>query len=350
MRGLIFLCVYVLFFAYPPLRLIHTLAPDVAHHTIVLAFAFSGPALLWLSYQWRRNRVTRICARAAYAWVGVAFISLAITLPWELVVALFGIAPPWSGFVLGATITLVTLWSVYNAQTLSTKTIEVSSERLAAPMRLVHISDVHIGSRSPAFLKRVIAQVNRLEPDAVAVTGDLVDFHGITEADLQPFAELKAPSYFCIGNHERYIDCDDICERLKNHGVTVLRNAAVANNTVRWVGIDDADSRTQVSKVLPTIGLAEGPFTILLYHRPDDFEAAVEGGVDLMLCGHTHNGQIAPFGFLVKKRFPRIVGLHQHLAGLLYVSPGTGTWGPPLRLGSVNEITVLELEPAPPAI
>ena len=114
--------------------------------------------------------------------------------------------------------------------------------------------------------------------------------------------------------------------------------------------MDDADNPHQVATQLGRMRLLPGPFTLLLYHRPDGFEAAAEAGVDLMITGHTHNGQIAPFNWLVKRRFPRIAGLFQHAGASLYVSPGTGTWGPPMRLGSVNEVTLIELYPQDEAL
>ena len=100
--------------------------------------------------------------------------------------------------------------------------------------------------------------------------------------------------------------------------------------------------------MLDRIGARKGdraPFTILLYHRPEGVEDAARSGIDLMLCGHTHNGQIVPFDRIVKRYFPRIAGRFDIDGMVLYVSPGTGTWGPTMRLGSSNEITMFELSP-----
>ena len=91
------------------------------------------------------------------------------------------------------------------------------------------------------------------------------------------------------------------------------------------MGIDDAEDKQQVGKQLAGIERANDTFSVLLYHRPDDFESAAGHGFDLMLAGHTHNGQIAPFNYLVKKRFPQIAGLYEQGNSRLYVSTGTGT-------------------------
>lgn len=95
--------------------------------------------------------------------------------------------------------------------------------------------------------------------------------------------------------------------------------------------------------MLPALPQDPSRYQVLLYHRPDGLEAAAAANIDLMLCGHTHNGQIVPFNFLVRRVFPRIVGLHDLGGTRLYVSPGTGTWGPVMRLGTRSEITVFDV-------
>jgi predicted MPP superfamily phosphohydrolase len=346
LRPLAFIAVYFALFAYPPVRVMDVLFPNWQPGAIALVVLFIGPACGWLAYQRWKNDLTRALMRITYTWMGLGFIALCVLLPWELVTGIPGVDPPIPTLLLAVPLAMLWALGIANAQRLRVKTIVVRSAKVQNPTTLVHLSDVHVGSRTPAFLRRVARRVNTLSPDAVVITGDLVDFAGMDSQMLSGLGELDAPSYFSIGNHERYVDCDAICERVAGHGVHVLRNRAMEGNQLRFVGIDDADDRKQVSKQLTHLPLNSGPFTVLLYHRPDDFEAAAEAGIDLMLCGHTHNGQIAPFNFLVKRIFPRIAGRHEHADGTLYVSPGTGTWGPILRLGSVNEITLIRLEPA----
>ena len=122
-----------------------------------------------------------------------------------------------------------------------------------------------------------------------------------------------------------------------------MPQAAPDNVPVQLLGIDDAEPKTQVGKVLPYLTPLPDKFRILLYHRPDGAQDAADWGAHLMLCGHTHNGQIVPFNYLVRRVFPRICGLYDVDALKLYVSPGTGTWGPTLRLGSSSEITLIQL-------
>jgi predicted MPP superfamily phosphohydrolase len=153
---------------------------------------------------------------------------------------------------------------------------------------------------------------------------------------------LQASATFIIGNHERYVDVEEICQRLRNLDIRVLRNDSVlVGDGLQIIGIDDADARNQVAKRIPAIEPAPDRYRILMYHRPDGAEDAADWGAHLMLCGHTHNGQILPFNFLVRRIFPRILGRYQIRDMVLYVSPGTGTWGPVLRLGSRCEISMI---------
>ena len=124
----------------------------------------------------------------------------------------------------------------------------------------------------------------------------------------------------------------------------VLRNESLEVGPFQLVGIDDAEPKTQVGRMLPYLPALPDRYRILLYHRPDGARDAADWGAHLMLCGHTHNGQIVPFNYIVRRVFPRICGLYR-IDGLhLYVSQGTGTWGPILRLGSRCEIGVLHLQ------
>ena len=157
---------------------------------------------------------------------------------------------------------------------------------------------------------------------------------------------VVGPVYFCIGNHEKYEDLDAIIERLESLGVEVLRNRSVRfSDSVQVIGIDDLDDAGQVRRQLQHIDVDARAFSLLLYHRPRGLTAAAAAGVDLMISGHTHNGQIMPFNLVVKRVFDRTVGLYHEGGATMYVSQGTGTWGPPMRLGTRSEITLFDLVP-----
>jgi len=207
----------------------------------------------------------------------------------------------------------------------------------------VQISDVHVGSRSPAFLQKVVSQVNQHKPDIVVITGDLLDASTVGSNDLAALNQLACPAYMCIGNHERYVDLDKALDSIASHGVTILRDESLTIDGIQLIGIDDRDKPDALPAILDKIQIDPALFSILLYHRPDGWQAALDKNIRLTLAGHTHAGQMFPFGFLVKRQYPNMAGLFTSEEKSLYVSVGTGTWGPIFRLGTQCEMTVIDL-------
>ena len=244
-------------------------------------------------------------------------------------------------------IVLVALpYGLYRGSRPIVQSLNLVDDRLRRDLHLVQITDVHIGSRSPRFLKQVLRIVAQLQPDALCITGDFIDQTGVPPDALAPLATLGLPVFFVTGNHERYEDTEDIIVRLQNAGVRVLRNQSVRlRGDVMIHGVEDADSDTQLAQVLPTLTVKDTDLNLLLYHRPAGLEAAADAGMQLTLSGHTHNGQIMPFNLLVRRVFPKIKGLYQTGSCWHYVSQGTGTWGPVFRMGSVGEVTSIVMTP-----
>ena len=223
---------------------------------------------------------------------------------------------------------------------------------------IVQVSDIHVGPTiGRAFVESIVARVNALKPDLVAITGDLVDGSVEELGHLtEPLRDLQAKDgvFFVTGNHEYYSGADEWIRHLGTLGVRVLRNERVTicagpgGACFDIAGVDDwtaakfghghgADLPRALAGRDTTLPL------ILLAHQPKAAPEAAELGVDLQLSGHTHGGQLWPFNWLVKLEQPFVSGLHA-LGGLqVYVSNGTGYWGPPMRLGAPAEITRLEL-------
>lgn len=342
----VFLVVWFGMLVWPPLHLVALLADDFSPGTPTLLALMVLPIAGRLAYELAPGPLSRAISTLSLTWLGLCFLLLSTIVVVEPLALLLGASAELRGLlVAGIWLTLAAVGLV-GGQRLTLVHVPVAAAALDAPLTVVQISDVHVGSRSPRFLDRVIRRIEAIDPDAVCVTGDLIDFRDVPAAALAPFARLDCPVWFAIGNHERYVDCEAICERLEAQGVRVLRDAvdsSVAPLVV--VGIDDGGSRRRVRRGLEAIGPLPEGYRILLYHRPDGLEDAAEAGVDLMLCGHTHAGQIRPFDLLVRRVFPRLRGLHRRDPTRMWVSQGTGTWGPVLRLGSACEITVLELTP-----
>lgn len=335
--------VYYAVLVYPALRILTLTFPDWRPGTVELALLMAGPAAGRLLYEWLPGTPARLLSAVIMTWLGVCFIAFCLVVPWELANVLLPLPAQASGTLLALATAAAAAAGFVNAQRLHVRWLEIPATQPVKGLVLAQLSDVHVGSRSGRFLRRAVHTANGIGADYVLITGDLVDFRHIDDHVLAPLAELTAPAYFVIGNHERYVDCDAICARLQRLGITVLRNTSVRAGAIQFIGIDDAEPKSQVGRMLATLQPAADAYRILLYHRPDGVGDAAAWGAHLMLCGHTHNGQIVPFNYLVRRVFPLIHGLYREGGLQLYVSPGTGTWGPIMRLGSRSEVTAIRL-------
>ena len=225
-----------------------------------------------------------------------------------------------------------------------------------AGYKIVQLSDVHVGPTiGRGFIEDLVARTNALSPDLIAITGDLVD-GSVDELreHVAPLAKLRARDgvYFVTGNHEYYSGVDAWLAHLATLGIRVLRNEHVAVAAgFDLAGVDDwtahqfgGDHGADLPRAL--LGRDASRALVLLAHQPKAIVEAAALGVGLQLSGHTHGGQLFPFNYLVKLQQPYVAGLHTHGEATIYVSQGTGYWGPPMRLGTAAEITLIELVPA----
>jgi predicted MPP superfamily phosphohydrolase len=225
-----------------------------------------------------------------------------------------------------------------------------------AGYRIVQISDTHIGPiLGRAFSERLVAQVNDLDADLIALTGDWVDGAVETLSDeVAPFGELRARDgvYFVTGNHDHYSGARDWAAKASELGMRVLRNERVeiqrGDAIFDLVGVDDHRGNwidREERENLPRAIAGRDPArpAILMAHDPSTFKRASRSGIDLQISGHTHGGQIWPFRYLVRLAVPYVDGLHREGRSQLYVSRGTGFWGPPVRIAAPAEVTEIEI-------
>jgi predicted MPP superfamily phosphohydrolase len=223
--------------------------------------------------------------------------------------------------------------------------------------RIAQITDLHVGPTiGLSYVQTVVDQTNALKADLIVITGDLVD-GSVKElaAFVEPLKNLKAPDgvYFITGNHEYYTqDVPGWYDWLRGIGITPLENQRVSiggKKGFELAGLPDLAARQfgvtpDLAKTLA--GRDPAKPVIVLAHQPVTFLEASEQQVDLQLSGHTHGGQMFPFNYLVRLAQPYMAGLYREGDSQLYVSCGTGYWGPPMRLGTASEITELELVPS----
>ena len=224
-------------------------------------------------------------------------------------------------------------------------------------LRVVLLSDIHIGpTLDGAFIDRIVAQTNALRPDLVAITGDLVDGSVARIGDeVGRLSKLKSRygTFFSTGNHEFYSGAGAWMAHLERVGMTVLANqrqrVGDAGGMIEVVGIHDLQGARFAPGYAPDLAQAMAgadpeAATLLLSHQPRAVGLCEGFDVDLQLAGHTHAGQIWPFGALTRLVQPYLQGLHQHdETTQIYVSGGTGYWGPPMRVGAPPEVALLHL-------
>ena len=312
--------------------------------------------------------LARVFAWVGYTWVGLVLLFVLARLTTDLFVGLVAIvglrlphdfAYPVPLLVTGVLTAGLAIYAFVERSRVRVEYIDVPTNKGMgglSQLRVAQISDVHIGSMNGR--RRIRTMIRRLKesnPDVVVSTGDLIDSRvGLAVPVTELLAALQPPlgKFAVVGNHECYAGLASSLAFMERSGFTVLRNGAVSLRGVNLVGMDDpavgqlmplAQCEAQVLRALP-----EGIFTILLKHRPDLVPGS-QRRFDLQLSGHTHKGQMFPFGFLTRFYYPTHAGLFRLAqASYLYVSRGTGAWGPPFRLLAPPEITVFTIGPDRP--
>jgi predicted MPP superfamily phosphohydrolase len=217
--------------------------------------------------------------------------------------------------------------------------------------RIVQWSDVHVSPTiRRAFVESLVERTNALQPDAVVITGDLVDGYADDLRDeVQPMRDLRPRDgvFYVTGNHEYYWRASEWIPQLQSLGLDFLKteHRVLRDGKLVIAGVTDPVGRdTHKQDVGAAVhGAPVDAVKVLLSHRPQTAEAASRLGVDLQLSGHTHGGQFFPFNLFIKRFQPIAKGLHRVGRTWLYVNRGTGYWGPPTRLAVGGEITVLQL-------
>ena len=359
-------------------RLVRDTAPPSAWSrwaTAAIILLGTSIPLSFLSFRVLSMRAAKLIAWPAYIWMGLLAFLFMVLLGLEAVRGIVLVAGKVTGQpldaerraalgrMIGAAAATVAsglgLVSMREAlRRVELREVEVALPRLPRALdglSIVQLTDIHVGPTiGRAFIEGLVARTNALEPDVVAITGDLVD--GSVEQlrdQVAPLSGLQAKLgvFFVTGNHEYYSGADEWIAELRRLGVTVLRNERVTLSRdgaqIDLAGVDDHNARG-----LPGHG-ADVPRAVagrepqrplvLLAHQPREVIEAARHGVDLQLSGHTHGGQIWPWGWLVKLQQPYVAGLVQHGGTQLYVSRGTGYWGPPMRLHAPAELTRIVL-------
>lgn len=290
---------------------------------------------------------------AAYTWFGLAFLAFCISAGCVLaswILQLFHVSVRvWLGPVslaVAAAVFTLALWGGFSAPRIKRVHITVPG---APKMKIALVSDSHLGMGvSLSRFEKALQKIENERPDAVFLLGDIFEYGPGLKNYAARLKRTNPPLgiYGVFGNHEYYVGYNQSKELFKEAGVNLLENqtAALANG-VQVAGIKDA--RTARVTAQDVTGLLtqtdrEKPL-IFLSHTPAYAEEAAAAGTDLMFSGHTHNGQIFPFKYLVKLQFPRVYGLYNVNGMKFYITSGMFYWGIPLRFLAPAEIPIIEV-------
>lgn len=229
----------------------------------------------------------------------------------------------------------------------------ITTKHLDRPLRLVMISDLHLGYHNPRKeLARWVDIINGEKPDVVLIAGDIIDMSMrplVEEHMYTEFLRIEAPIYACLGNHEYYAGEPQAQKFYRDAQINLLRDSCAIEGDLLIIGRDDRSNHRR--KPLSELCAANSEprpenaelFTVLLDHQPYDLEQAEQAGIDFQLSGHTHRGQVWPISWITDRLYECSHGSWQRGDTRYYVSSGIGIWGGKFRIGTQSEYVVAEL-------
>jgi len=299
---------------------------------------------LLVIYYFRSYNTFFLLKLFVYEGMGVGFISFWI-INLSLIISLTNFLNDYQlGIISLILIIMLSVYGLINARFFRIKKLSISSLKIKRKYNFVFISDIHLGSNSVSSLVKTVSKINKMNYDFLLIGGDLIDSSVFDLKNLKIFKSINQPIFFVTGNHEYYIkNSKEKLDQLNLYNITLLRNENLLFDDLNIIGIDDYQTTDNQAKTYIELE-NKSKFNLTLVHKSSIWEKIFDN-TDLMLAGHTHNGQIFPFNLFVKIKFKYSFGLYRNKNSYLYVSSGSGCWGPRMRLGTSNEIVHVELIP-----
>ena len=335
-------CITYFIYVYPFEILNELIFDEIINRRI--SFYYTIIISILIIFYFRSYASLKLLRIFIYEGMGVGFISFwIVTITYFLSKFVF-----LDTYYLGITaiflILLISLISFYYGNKIFSKEINISSNKIKENKSFIFISDVHLGSNSTKHLLKIIKEIKKYKFDFILIGGDLVDSSSVNINSLKHFKKLQCPIYFVTGNHEHYIkNSKSFLSQLENYNINYISNKAIHINDINLICVDDNHSKQQQIEIVNN-HLKQDEYNLLLVHKPSIW-LDIRENVDLMLSGHTHNGQIIPFNFFVRIQFKFKYNLYKFRNSFLYVSSGSGPWGPKMRFGTYNEVILFKLSP-----
>lgn len=329
---------------------------------VLLLLLIIAPVIVRALEAMHYEQLARLAACVGYVWMAFVFLFFCLSVSLELIRGIHKLIVGDTGALTLKTVTFgmsvliaasLVVYGYIDAQRIRVRNLQITTDQVLpgeGKLRIVQISDVHVGIIiRNSRLDPLLRSIREARPDMLVSTGDLLDGElDNIMGDAARFAEIPTPGgkYAVLGNHEYYAGLDRSMEFTRAAGFTILRDDVIQAAGITILGSDDITGRSfaptgKRQAFKKALSEKRDGFVLLLKHQP---HIDPDANFHLMLSGHTHGGQIYPFGLLVKIYFPHIYGLI-NLAPqkMLYISRGTGTWGPPVRIFAPPEITVIDL-------
>lgn len=293
------------------------------------------------------NPITRTLYIIAVSWSGFLLFFMSFMGLYALLNLFFTIPNHIAGvliFVFGVS---TSIYSLINALIIRTKEIEIPIKKLKNEMKIVQLSDLHLGAvYNYGYLKKIVRKVKVLNPDIVVITGDFFDGTiSFSRDKMKILNEITAPIFFIFGNHEISASVPEIYDSFSSTKVRILKNEVINYKGIQIIGIEyGGRDKKYLDKILPKLKIDKSKPAILLYHAPLHSKVLEDSGINLFLSGHLHGGQIFPVHIIAKIGQSHYRGLKKNGNSHMHISQGTGTWGPPMRFFSYSEITLINLK------
>jgi predicted MPP superfamily phosphohydrolase len=364
----IFFTVYALINAYIFVRLNHAVPNDSWFHPILLPlFLFISLSFIagqFLEYR-SSNFISDVLTWVGSFWLGALswyFLAFVIIDLLRLILGLLSLSIlkgtetiEWITAILSVVIFVSMFLGFLNARRIRVKPLSIKIEKRGLPLRIAAISDMHMGSMiGRSMVRQMVRKINAIKPDIVLMLGDQVDGnpHPVMQLDLGSELkkiESKYGVFAITGNHEYIGNAEISCAYLEAHGIKMIRDTAIEVAGVYLVGREDRAAKQFAHMERKSLEELVAPLDrskpiILMDHTPFHLEEAEQNGVDLQLSGHTHHAQIWPWSYITKRVYEVSWGYKLKGKTHVYVSCGSGTWGPPIRIGNTPEIMKIDLE------
>jgi len=303
------------------------------------------------------NRLTRSIYLLASIWLEILYVFFVTSIIGVLCLYVFNFDLSQKltfGIVLYSLASILAIYSFLRPVSIKIKEIDLRFPSLPEYWRgkkVVFISDLHFGPvYHIAFAEKISAMIQKLNPEMLLIGGDLFDGTEVNAGDvLTPLSKIRTTygTYFVTGNHEEFDgSANKFITAINSAGIKILHNEIVDLNGLNLAGVDYFETKKaeDLKKVLESFKLDDAKPNILMKHVPSNLNIVADAGVNAVLSGHTHNGQIFPFGYFAKMSYGYNYGFDILKKTQIYVSSGLGTWGPPARIGSISEIVLITLK------